>query len=289
VTPTSPTAGVQIQDWKEATRRMLLTFERGQDVGVNIRISTKPPGNPGRSYSVPSSPIPQPLSGSSAGSILPITFSQSLPPALKLRIPESVVGHPTQNCTTARTTPLSQRSPVTGPSPGTPEPPCPGREPPISPTQRVPTAALPSPVASILPPRQQPTAALPVFEQVTPANPTACPPSDTPRDKETQRDALPEATPSSSQAPIAEGTIAITSREVGRVPGSRPGGDEGGMDRQFSSQLIDFSLGPGGASGLASAPATPPARVQVPAIVPVLQPPNPKKNWFQKHIWDYKK
>jgi hypothetical protein len=293
ITPTSPTSEVQIQDWKEATRRILLTLERGPDFGVNIRISTKPPGNPGRSYPVPSSPIPQPITSSSAGDILPITLSQSLPPTLKLRIPELLEGPPTPNYRTARTTPLSQRSPVAGLSPGKPEPPYPRREPSASPTQRVPTAALPSPAASIPPPQQQLTAVLPVFEKVAPAKPIAGPPPDTSRDGETQRDALSEATLSLSQAPIAEvpllGTIAIASREVVRIPRSRAEDNEGGMDRQLPSQVIDFSLGPAGASSLASAPAAPPTQVQDPAVVPQPRPRKRKKNWYQKHIWDYKK
>jgi hypothetical protein len=187
VTPTSPRAGLPIQDWKEATRRILLALERGPDVGVNIRISTKPPGDPGHSYSAPSSPIPQPITSSSAGSILPIPVSQSLPPAFKLRIPEPLEGPPTPNYRTARTTPRLQRFPVTGPPPGKLEPPYPRREPSILLTQPVPIAALPSPAASIPPPQQQLTAVLPVFEKVTPARSPTCPPPDTSRDGETQK------------------------------------------------------------------------------------------------------
>lgn len=85
------------------------------------------------------------------------------------------------------------------------------------------------------------------------------------------------------------GTIAIVSREVGRIPGSRAEDNEGGMDRQLLSQVIDFSLGPVGASNLASAPAAPPAQVQEPAVVPGPQPQEQKKNWFQMHIWNYRK
>jgi hypothetical protein len=135
-------------------------------------------------------------------------------------------------------------------------------------------------------PRQQPTAALPVIEQVTPANPTACPPSDTSRDGVSQRESFSEGTPSSSLARNAEvlpsGTIAIVSLEVRRIPGDRA---EGGMDRQgLPSQVADFSLGPVRANSPAAAPAAPPSQVQEPVVVPSQQR---KKNWFQKHIWDY--
>ena len=275
-TLTRSAGGLQIQDWRNPIYEMLEILKSGRNLDINIRIIAKPPSNSGHSYSAPSSPTPQPPCGRGDGSLLPIMHSQSLPPSLHTEISASApsAGPPTPSSYgTARNTPLSERSPVAGPSTSI-----------SAPLQRAPSITAQPALIAALPPPVPPKTSLPLIGQATPVPSVAHAPSEMSPKREPRGIAFSQVALSSSQVPAPEvplsGTINAMSREIRRIPRPHVAGDLGEVDRRLSILAPDTYP----EHTYATSRALPPG--QELARVSQRQAQKRKKNWVQKYIVD---
>jgi hypothetical protein len=260
--PTASPTGSLIEDWREPILRML----RSQDVNIKIRISDKPPTNASLSYSPPSSPIPSSVPNSSDDSLLSPKGSK----------PQWHINP---------ITPLGSTGPPVAPAPSSPASPF------ILPSQ---------PTSAPLPNTAPPVSMLPLPPTGPALDPfTACPLSDPSLQEESREESA-----------RLEGTISS--------PVSNAGGPPSGLRVTITSPLQKIcTIKPPAATNVAEVAIHVPSQFlgpsfahEVPTVVPAdlgapppldqAQPraptpqvPTPqaqtlKRNWFQKHIWDYK-
>ncbi|KAN0105755.1 hypothetical protein V8E52_010714 [Russula decolorans] len=253
-TPTTCPKGLLLTDWREPIRQML----RSPD--VNIRISTKPPIN-----SFPSSPAPSsPQSGfnSSVGSLPSIS---ELPP--------------------------------TESSPRSPAPPEPSFKLPSQPTA-APALSTSAPFPIPLPP-QPPSVAPPSTSSATPARTTLPLPDTHPRGVSREDSTLPMPLPSQPPSVTSPSTSSATPAGLTRsLPESHSRGASAGVTvtphvESHEAKVAGHVPGHQHVGAKVVTPGPLPQQ-HVPAVVPILQAPEPqtqkrKKNWFQRHVYDYGK
>ncbi|KAF8497903.1 hypothetical protein F5888DRAFT_262615 [Russula emetica] len=261
--PTASPTGSLIEDWREPILRML----RSQDVNIKIRISDKPPTNASLSYSPPSSPIPSSVPNSSDDSLLSPKGFQ----------PQWHVNP---------ITPLGSTGPPVAPAPSSPASPF------ILPSQST-SAPLPNtaPPVSMLPLPPTGPALAPL---------TACLLSDTSLQEESPRgeSARLEGT-ISSPVPNAGGPpsglrVTITS-PLHKISTVKPSAatNVAEVARHVPSQFLGPSFAHEVVTVVPPDLGAPPPLDQAQPRAPTPQVPTPqaqtrKRNWFQKHIWDYK-
>lgn len=226
----------------------------GNSGDVNVLVTLL--SNPSPSSSVPSSQI-SPVGSSNCDSSLPqIVLPRSQQP-MRVQIP-------------ARSTPLSQQPPATELPSITRSRPSPAPAS-VLPSPLAHTVALPSP------------AILPLTAQATPAPPTAHPLPDVPQRWEVT---LLEEAPTPLQAPITgvpttDGIVTITSpwQVIARPHAEGKGGILGPVSIQVPVPKNRSAI------SLSSDPVDLPPPVQAVQVSAVVPPP--KRNWFQKYMWDY--